>query len=68
MTQKKENENCLIISSKGLRGEDEYRIFSVRIRKTLLKKLELIVRDTGRSRNEIIGPLLEYAVNHCIWK
>lgn len=33
--------------------------------KMWLKKIDAIAQDTGRSRNEIIGMLLEFAVDRC---
>lgn len=49
------------------RGEDGFRTFSVRVRKDTVEKIEEIVQKTGRTRNELIGILLEYAIdNHVI--
>lgn len=55
----------LIITPKKLKGEDGYKTFSIRIRETTIRKIDLIVSETGRSRNELIGLLLEYAISHC---
>lgn len=44
------------------KGEDGHHTFSIRIPEELSKKLEKIVVDTGRSRNDVIKQLLEYAV------
>lgn len=41
------------------RGDDGYRVFSVRVREDVVEKIDAIAQDTGRSRNEIIGMLLE---------
>ena len=37
------------------RGEDDYRVISVRIREDTLKELEQIAADTNYSRNELIN-------------
>ena len=47
------------------RGDDGYRVFSVRVREDIVAKIDAIAQDTGRSRNEIIGMLLEFAVDRC---
>lgn len=47
------------------RGDDGYRVFSVRVREDVVAKIDTIAQDTGRSRNEIIGMLLEFAVDRC---
>lgn len=59
------NNEKLIITPKKLKGEDGYKTFSIRIRETTIKKIDLLVSETGRSRNELIGLLLEYAISHC---
>ena len=48
----------------NLRGEDGYKIFSVRIRNETADALEMLSAKSNRSRNELIGMILEYAVNH----
>lgn len=55
----------LIISKKNLKGEDGYKVFSVRIKDETVLALEKIAKDSNRSRNEIINTLLEFAVAHC---
>lgn len=56
----------LVIKSKRPKGEDGYKVFSIRVKEELVVKLEDISRTTGRSRNELIGLLLEYALGHCV--
>lgn len=60
------NENKLIIRPKKVKGEDGYKTFSIRIKDELVDELECVVNKTGRSRNELIGILLEYALKRCI--
>lgn len=57
------NEDDLVIKRK--RGEDGYRVFSIRVREDILNRIDDISDEAGRSRNEVIGLLLEYAVDRC---
>ena len=43
----------------GKRGEDGYKIVSVRMREQLVEKLDILSEETNRSRNELINLLLE---------
>ena len=55
----------LIIYPKKAKGEVGYKTFSVRIKEETVKKLEKLVSETGYSRNELIGILLEFSLNNC---
>lgn len=55
----------LVIKSK-LRGDDGYKTFSIRIREDTVAQIDQIVVKTGRSRNELIGTFLEYALEQCV--
>lgn len=44
------------------RGEDGYRTFTIRIRDRTFQGIEDVAAKTGRSRNELIGLMLEYAL------
>ncbi len=55
----------LIISKKTLKGEDGYKTFSIRIKDDTVCGLEKLAEDTGRSRNELINILLDYALKNC---
>lgn len=55
----------LIITPKRPKGEDGYKVFSIRIKEETVNKLDAISIQTGRSRNELIGLFLEYAADHC---
>lgn len=50
------------------RGEDGYRTFSIRIQEETVEKLDSIAKETGRTRNELIGTFLKFAVENCIIK
>ena len=56
----------LILTPKHAKGEDGYKTFSIRIREELVEKIHAIAVQTGYSRNELIGKLLEYAVERCV--
>lgn len=55
----------LVIRKKGLKGEDEYKTFSIRIKEETVANLEQLAEQTNRSRNEIINLLLDYAIDNC---
>jgi len=62
MERKIEDAHKLVIKS---RESNEYKLFSVRIPAPTFRQIEDISAATGRSRNEVVGLLLEYAVDHC---
>ena len=55
----------LVVTPKRPKGEDGYKVFSIRIKEDIVSKLDAIAIKTGRSRNELIGTFLEYAVERC---
>lgn len=52
--------NVITINKKG---DDGYKIISVRIRENTLKKIDELSNKSNRSRNEIINILLENSVD-----
>jgi len=54
------NKNSIRISK---RGEDGYRIISVRIRESTLAKIDAAAEMSNRSRNEIINILLDHGID-----
>lgn len=58
-------EEKLIIKRKSLKGEDGYKTFSIRIKEETLQRLDNLSKDTNRSRNELVGILLDYALDNC---
>ncbi len=58
----------LIVSTKLPKGEDGYKTFSIRIKDSTVQGLDTVVEQSGRSRNEIIGIFLEYALENYIVK
>lgn len=55
----------LVVKPKRPKGEDGYKIFSVRVKENIIDKIDEISASTGRSRNELIGLFLEFAVDRC---
>ena len=54
-----------IIKKKGLKGEDGYKTFSIRIKQETVNRIDELSRKTDRSRNELIGMLLDFGLDHC---
>lgn len=48
-----------------IRGEDGNQVFSVRAPVGLMARIDKIAAASGRSRNEVICLLLEFAVDRC---
>lgn len=46
------------------RGDDDYKVISVRIKEDTLEALDKIAADTNYSRNELINLLLRHGVEH----
>ncbi len=59
------DDDKLIIKPKKFKGQDGYKTFSIRVKEELVEDIDLISVKTGRSRNELIGIFLEYAIKHC---
>lgn len=54
-----------LILNKKQKGEDGYKTFSVRLKDETVAELDLLSLKTNRSRNELIGILLDYAISNC---
>lgn len=48
------------------RGEDGYKMISVRIREDILVELDRIAAETNRSRNELVNLILRYGIQNII--
>lgn len=46
------------------RGEDGYRVLSVRLREDIISELDRIAAESNRSRNELINLILEHGVKN----
>jgi len=59
----------IIHEKERLRGEDGTQIVSVRIKKELLEKLDLLAAETNHSRNALITMFIRFCVdNHEVVK
>lgn len=56
----------LILKPKRVKGDDGYRVFSVRLKEEMIAELDTIVAQTGYSRNELIARFLQYALDNCV--
>lgn len=56
----------LILRPKHMKGDDGYKTFSIRIRESTVSQIDALSAETSRSRNELIGIFLEYALKHCV--
>ncbi|BEU87257.1 hypothetical protein TAMA11512_07210 [Selenomonas sp. TAMA-11512] len=54
----------LIIKPKRPRGADGYKVFSIRIKEETLDAISDLAEETGRTRNELIGMLLDFGLAH----
>lgn len=61
-----DNNKKLVIKKKSPKGEDGYKVFSIRIKEELVESINLLAHKSGRSRNELISILLDYAINNCV--
>ncbi len=55
----------LIIPKKPLRGDDGYKTFSIRVKEETVERLDALSKETNRSRNDLIGLLLAFGLEHC---
>ena len=60
-----ENES-LVIKPRRPKGEDGYKVFSIRIKEDIVARIDDISTQTGYSRNELISTFIEYALNRCV--
>ena len=58
-------DNKLIIKRRNpLKGEDGSKVISVRLKDEIIDRLDQLVNETNRSRNEIISIILEYGLDN----
>ena len=58
-------EKKLVIKPRKPKGEDGYKTFSIRVCEDTVAEIDKIASETGRSRNELIGTFLDFALKHC---
>lgn len=54
----------LVIKKRELRGDDGYKIFSIRIKEETSKKLDALSQETNRSLNELINIMLDWSIDN----
>ena len=54
----------LQITPKHPRGADGYKVFSIRIKDDIVERIDHVSEKTGRTRNELIGMLLDFALEN----
>lgn len=55
-------EEIKITKKSGKRGDDGYKIVSVRMKDEMIEQLDVLSERTNRSRNELINLLLNSAI------
>ena len=56
--------NTKLIFTKKKRGEDGHKILTIRVKEDIIERLDILADQTGRSRNELIGLLLDFAIKN----
>ena len=59
------NNDKLVIKAKRPKGDDGYKTFSVRIREETVAEIDKVAARTNRSRNELVGIFLDFALERC---
>ena len=54
-----------ISKRENVKGEDGYKVFSVRLKDSTVERLDKIAAAANRSRNELVNIMLDYAVENC---
>ena len=58
------SDKLIITKRNRIKGEDGYKVFSIRVKDETVNSIDEISRQTDRSRNELINTLLEYALKN----
>ncbi len=58
-------EKLQISKRSAIKGDDGYKTFSIRIKDETVECLDKIADETNRSRNDIIGLMLDFGINNC---
>ena len=59
------SEKLKISKRTNVKGEDGYKVFSVRVKDNIVAGLDDISERTNRSRNELINIMLEFGIKNC---
>jgi predicted DNA-binding protein len=57
--------NDKLIITKKLKGDDDFKTFSIRIKQGTVNKLNDLADKTNRSRNELVNIILDYGLDNC---
>lgn len=58
-------DNKFVLTKKSpLKGEDGYKVFSIRIKSKTVDDLDKLCAETNRTRNELVGMMLEWAIEN----
>lgn len=58
-------DNKFVLTKKSaLKGEDGYKVFSIRIKTKTVDRLDKLCAETNRTRNELVGMMLEWAIEN----
>ena len=60
------HDETLVVRPKRQKGDDGYKVFSIRIKEDTVNKIDEISAQTVRSRNELIGMFLDFALQRCV--
>ncbi|MBQ8727891.1 MAG: ribbon-helix-helix protein, CopG family [Oscillospiraceae bacterium] len=58
-------EKLTISKRNNIKGEDGYKVFSIRVKDSTVSELDAISEKTNRSRNELINMMLDFAIKNC---
>ena len=58
-------EKLQISKRSAIKGDDGYKTFSIRIKDETVERLDKIADETNRTRNDIIGLMLDFGINNC---
>ena len=58
-------EKLQISKRSAIKGDDGYKTFSIRIKDETVERLDKIADETNRSRNDIIGLMLDFGIHNC---
>lgn len=51
--------------TKKYKGEDNHKTISIRFKTDIVDRLDKLADKTGRSRNELVNILLDFAIERC---
>lgn len=58
--------DTLVLKPKKSKGDDGYKVFSIRVPENTVFRLDELSSKSNHSRNELINILLNYAMDRCV--